>query len=325
MGRMQRRGGYDERRMQAGTDVGDDLAMATSESATGKPTTSETATGKPTTSETATGKPTTSETATGNPTTANPPARAVERWASDGVLIAGGARAVLLQVADPAVAAGVAQHSDFAHRPVERLRNTLTFAYAVVLGTPEDAAAVTRHVNRTHARVARADDQQLQLWVAATLYDTAVRVHDRVFGPTDAALADELLRAYAPLGTSLQMPAELWPADRAAFDAYFRARVEVLDVSDDARQIAHDLFAPITAPTWLRSGLPLGRLLTIDLLPSAIREAYGFEWGPREQRRAKRAWGAIGFLASVTPHRLRSWPYRHYLKRLRARITPATS
>ena len=32
---------------------------------------------------------------------------AVERFASDGVLIAGGARAILLQVADPTIAAGV--------------------------------------------------------------------------------------------------------------------------------------------------------------------------------------------------------------------------
>ena len=69
--------------------------------------------------------------------------RAIERFASDGVLIVGGAAAILLQVADPAVAAGVARHSRFAERPVERLRNTLTYAYAVVLGTPADAAAVT--------------------------------------------------------------------------------------------------------------------------------------------------------------------------------------
>ena len=33
---------------------------------------------------------------------------AAARYASDGVLIAGGARAILLQVADPAVGAGVA-------------------------------------------------------------------------------------------------------------------------------------------------------------------------------------------------------------------------
>ncbi|HEX4441940.1 MAG TPA: oxygenase MpaB family protein [Galbitalea sp.] len=244
--------------------------------------------------------------------------RAVERWASDGLLIAGGARAILLQVADPIVAAGVARHSDFAHRPVERLRNTLTFAYAVVLGSADDAAKVSAHVARAHHAVRGASDAELQLWVAATLYETAALVHDRVFGATDDALADELYRDYAALGTSLAMPAESWPASRAAFADYFEGRLETLEVGDDARQIAHDLFAPVTAPRWLRAGLPLGRLLTIELLPASVRETYGFEWAPRDQRRADRWWGVIGFLARVTPHRLRAWPYRHYLKRLRA-------
>jgi uncharacterized protein (DUF2236 family) len=244
--------------------------------------------------------------------------RTARRYASDGVLVAGGARAILLQVAEPAVAAGVARHSDFAHRPVERLRNTLTFAYAVVLGTPDDATRVASFVNRAHVPVDRAEDAVLQLWVAATLYDTAVTVHNRVFGPAPDELADELYRTYAALGTSLQMPAALWPADRAGFGRYWDARIAELSVTDEARQIAHDLFAPVTAPVWLRAGLPLGRILTLDLLPASIRTAYGFEWTPRDEGRARRAWSLLRFLVAVTPHRLRSWPSRHYLKRLRA-------
>jgi uncharacterized protein (DUF2236 family) len=244
------------------------------------------------------------------------------RYASDGVLIAGGARAILLQVADPAVAAGVARHSDFAHRPVERLRNTLTFAYAVVPGAPDDAGRVASFVNRAHVPVDRAEDAELQLWVAATLYDTATRVHDRVFGPCSDELADELYFAYAALGTSLQMPASLWPADRAAFAKYWDSRVETLEVTDDARQIAHDLFAPARAPAWLRAGLPLGRILTLDLLPPSIRSAYGFDWTARDERRARRAWSLLKFVAAITPHRFRSWPYRHYLLRLRRQPGP---
>ena len=243
--------------------------------------------------------------------------RTARRYASDGVLVAGGARAILLQVADPAVAAGVARHSDFAHRPVERLRNTLTFAYAVVLGTPDDAIRVASFVNRAHVPVDRAEDAQLQLWVAATLYDTAVTVHDRVFGSAPDDIADELYRAYAVLGTALQMPSALWPADRAAFGRYWDTRIAELSVTDEARQIAHDLFAPVTAPAWLRAGLPLGRVLTIDLLPASIRTAYGFERNSRDERRARRAWTLLKFLVAVTPHRLRSWPSRHYLRRLR--------
>jgi uncharacterized protein (DUF2236 family) len=172
-------------------------------------------------------------------------------------------------------------------------------------------------VNRAHVPVNRADDAELQLWVAATLYETATRVHDRVFGPATDDLADEIYHAYASLGTSLQMPASLWPADRDAFAVYWDARVASLVVTDDARQIAHDLFAPVIAPAWLRSGLPIGRTLTMDLLPASVRTAYEFEWTPRDERRARRAWSLLRFLVAVTPHRLRSWPSRRYLRRLR--------
>jgi uncharacterized protein (DUF2236 family) len=37
--------------------------------------------------------------------------------AAEGVLIAGGARAILLQIANPAIGRGVEQHSDFASDP----------------------------------------------------------------------------------------------------------------------------------------------------------------------------------------------------------------
>jgi uncharacterized protein (DUF2236 family) len=243
--------------------------------------------------------------------------KAVERFAADAVLIVGGARAILLQVADPVVAVGVARHSDFANRPLERLRNTLTYAYAVVLGDADDAAAVTKHVGRAHVPVDRAEDAELQLWVAATLYDTAALVHEVVYGPPADHLSDEVYREYERLGTSLQMPASLWPANRAGFAEYFSTRVDALRVTDDARRIAHDLFAPKTAPLWLRAGLPLAKLLTIDLLPASVREAYGFTWDARRQRRAQAAWRAIRVVARLLPARAKSTPARRYLARLR--------
>ena len=243
--------------------------------------------------------------------------RAVERFASDGVLIVGGARAILLQVADPIVAAGVARHSDFSHRPIERLRNTLTFAYAAVLGTDADAERVAGLVNRAHVPVNRAEDADLQLWVAATLYDTAALVHEVIYGAPDDELADEVYREYERLGTSLQMPAEHWPAGRAAFEEYWNARVSGLEVTDDARQIARDLFHPVTAPGWLRAGLPLARLLTIDLLPKSVRKAYRFRHGPIRRWKARQAWRLIRVIALLLPARVKSWPARHYLAQLR--------
>ncbi|HLJ07244.1 MAG TPA: oxygenase MpaB family protein, partial [Acidimicrobiia bacterium] len=114
--------------------------------------------------------------------------------AREGALLAGGARAILLQVAHPGVARGVAEHSDFATRPLDRLRATLGYVYGVTFGTPEESRAVAAMVTEAHRAVAgagyRASDPELQLWVAATLYDTAVLIYERLLGPLDPAAAD---------------------------------------------------------------------------------------------------------------------------------------
>jgi uncharacterized protein (DUF2236 family) len=240
---------------------------------------------------------------------------AVEQFSADAVLIIGGAAAILMQVADPAVAAGVARHSAFAERPVERLRNTLTFAYAVGFGTADDAAAVTRHVDRAHGPVAHAYDPELQLWVAATLFHTARLVHGIVYGPS--AVEEELLAAYAPAGTALQMPLELWPKSVADFDDYWDARVTQLEITDDSHRIAHDLFNPTAAPLWVRAALPLAELLTADLLPPRIRKAYGFRYGPVRRLQARWAWRIIRLVAFALPARVKSWPARRLLRDLR--------
>ena len=246
------------------------------------------------------------------------PTSDVETFARNGVLVAGGACAILLQVADPVVGQAVARHSDFAHRPLDRLRNTLTFVYAVVLGTPEEAALVARHVDRAHAGIDGARDARHQLWVAATLYDTAIRVHERLHGTLDPHLAERVLAAYAPLATSLQVPPDLWPADRDAFALYWRTEVASLRVTDEARQVAHDLFHPVVAPLWLRAALPFAGLVTAALLPPAVRDAFGLPWNTARARRADAAFRLIRVISRLAPRRLREWPARHYLGRLRA-------
>ena len=242
---------------------------------------------------------------------------ALDRFSRDGSLLLGGGRAILLQVADPVVGVAVADHSDFSRQPVRRLHNTLTFVYGVMLGTPEQAAAVARLTARAHAAIPGGDDPHRQLWVAATLYDTAVRVYERLHGPLDPTDAELVLAAYATLGTSLEVPLELWPASRAEFDAYWVDAVARLEVGPAGRRVAHDLFHPASAPLWLRAALPLAELLTASLLPPTLRAAYGLRWSPCRRRRARLAWGVVRLAARVLPDRLLAAPSRYYLRRLR--------
>ena len=77
---------------------------------------------------------------------------------AESVLLAGAGRAILLQIANPAVGHGVAEHSDFIDRPLDRLRATITYVYAVVYGTEDQVAAVRRSVNSAHGPVRRKPD-----------------------------------------------------------------------------------------------------------------------------------------------------------------------
>jgi len=238
-------------------------------------------------------------------------ARTLEEYAADGVLVLGGAAAILLQVADPVVARGVAEHSDFARRPMDRLRNTLRYVYAVGLGSAQQSRLAAGAVNRAHARVTGARDADRQLWVAATLHRVGITVHEAVAGPLPAALADEIYAAGERLGSALQLPPGLWPADRAAFDTYWMDAVAALEIGDDARGIARDLLRNRAIPWWTRPAMPLVRVVTSGLLPPEVREAYGLPWHPGRYRAAIRF---VRVLRRVTPRRLRELPSRRLLE-----------
>ncbi|MBT2501872.1 oxygenase MpaB family protein [Curtobacterium sp. ISL-83] len=227
--------------------------------------------------------------------------RDLRRFLADSTPVLAGGRAILLQIADPVVGAGVRRHSDFARRPQQRLAHTLMFVYAVVIGTDEDAATAAGFVHRAHRPVAGADDLDRQLWVAATLYDSARLAHELFGSPVSEARAADVLRAYAPIGTALRVPAAQWPGSVEAFDAFWERSLAGLEVTDDARGVVRDLLHPRFAPLWVRAAMPLVRIVTVGMLPAAVREQYGFPWGAGEERRFRRAVRGVRAVRSVVP------------------------
>ncbi|MGI9825158.1 oxygenase MpaB family protein [Agromyces sp. Marseille-Q5079] len=262
--------------------------------------------------------------------------RAVFRaHAAEGVLLLGGGAAILLQLADPRVAHGVARHSDFATRPFDRLFGTLDYVYAVGFGDDALAAEAVRRVNARHVPVrgtsdAAADaaavvaysafDADAQRWVASTLLAIGIRVHERVWGPLEEARADAIVRGYAPLGFSLQGTREGWPSTRAEFDGWWSTRLATLQVSDEGRRVARTLLSasPALPPG---AGLLLApvRLVTAALLPPEIRDAFGFRWTPRTAGAAEAWLAAVSVLWPRLPRALRTAPMRFSLQRARRR------
>ena len=119
------------------------------------------------------------------------------RHGAEGVLLAGGGAAILLQLADPRVARGVAAHSGFRERPLDRLLGTLDYVYAVGFGDDDTVAAAVRAVNARHVPVRGAADggrpaysafdADAQRWVASTLLGVALGAPRAPLGPARRA------------------------------------------------------------------------------------------------------------------------------------------
>ncbi len=244
--------------------------------------------------------------------------------AAEGILLAGGMCAILLQVAHPAVARGVARHSNFTWRAMDRLRATMTYVYAMTFGDPEERRVIRDHVNRVHRGVNGpgydAFDPDLQLWVAATLYHTSRMLYERWVGHLDRDTAEAAYRQYRVLGVALQMRDDQWPADQAAFRSYWKDTLDRLQVTDAARGVCHDLFHPRCIPAWMRAAMPLNRLITGGLLPERLRDAYGIEWNARRAWRFHAFSNGTRLIYPHLPRTIRQLPKTWYLHDMRRRL-----
>jgi uncharacterized protein (DUF2236 family) len=245
----------------------------------------------------------------------------MKQIASESILLAGGAYAILLQVAMPGVGAGVDEHSNFKYRPVDRLRTTMTYVYCMVYGTPDEKQAIINMVHRAHSVVKgrdySADDVELQLWVAATLYGAGTEIYEKFFEKQDDVTADRTYREYSVLASSLRVPPEMWPKDRAAFWRYWNDKIENLEITDHARNVCKDLLFENKGPLWMRANLPALRVATAEWLSPRMREQYGLTRRPKTYKVLQKITKVI---YPALPGRVRTYPVRFYLKDMRKRI-----
>lgn len=147
----------------------------------------------------------------------------LRRVAAEPLIGLGAGRALLMQLAHPRVALGVAEHSDFADRPLARLFGTLDFLLIVTFGAPDEVARISAKVRGIHTAV-RGDgytgnDPDLQMWVNATLIDSALHIYGHVMRPgrAEPGVAEEYYRQARVVAEVLGCPLEEQPPDLAAF------------------------------------------------------------------------------------------------------------
>ncbi|PWY94219.1 hypothetical protein BO94DRAFT_325254 [Aspergillus sclerotioniger CBS 115572] len=244
----------------------------------------------------------------------------IQKVLREGIILAGGAAAILLQLAMPGIGKAIDIHSNFSYRPLDRLRTTMTFIYCMAFGTPQEKRIVVDMVHRAHAPVKgagySADDVRLQLWVAASLYAIDISLYEDTFGWMDEAAAEAVYREYAVFATSLRVPVEMWPVNRKAFWAYWDQQIEQVEVTPEAKGVAHDMLYNKRLPLHMKILMPSVRLITAELLPQRVGEAYGL----KRTRLGRVALGVMKATYSLIPTYIRTYPMAYYLKDMRRRI-----
>jgi uncharacterized protein (DUF2236 family) len=245
----------------------------------------------------------------------------------ESALVLAGGRALLMQLAHPAVAAGVDEHSDFRHHPMARLQRTLDLSLRLSFGDRTEVLAAAQAINRVHHHVHgagySAEEPPLLFWVQATLIDSALVAFETFVEPLRPVERDEYLREAQRVGRLLGVPPALYPRDFDGFERYLEGMLAgpELRVDDRARELAASVLRPpvkgVPAAVWA----PFGAL-TAGLLPRSLREAYGLPWGRRQRAVFASARWSLPKLLPHLPAALRTVPHARSGRRRRS---PASS
>ncbi|MEV6767147.1 oxygenase MpaB family protein [Nocardia sp. NPDC051030] len=245
----------------------------------------------------------------------------------------GGTANVIMQLATPPVAYGVVESTVDSGKvmlhPIKRLRTTLTYLAVALMGNEEDVATYREAVNTSHRSVRsragspvkyNAFDPKLQLWVAASIYWGLNDAYERMHGPMNESDADAIYQWSARFGTSLQMRPEMWPADRAAFQAYWDENLAKTSIDPTVKAYFEDLIdlKMFPRPVQMAFG-PLQRFFVIGLLPQHLRDEMGMTWTPRQDKLLARMMRTLGAVERVAPRPVRNFPLNAYLIDLRLR------
>ena len=252
-------------------------------------------------------------------------------------LLAGPAN-VIMQLARPGVGYGVMESRVESGRidrhPIKRARTTFTYLAVATSGTDEQKAAFRRAVDGAHAQVFSTEssaveynafNKDLQLWVGACLYKGTVDVHRMLVGEMDEQTADELYLQGRSLATMLQVPQEMWPADREAFDRYWQKSLDEVHIDDAVRDYLYPI--AVSRMRWLPMPGPLrdiseglALLITTGFLPQRFRDEMRLPWDAAREKQFDLLMGALRIANNAAPRFVRQFPFNVLLKDVDLRI-----
>ena len=176
------------------------------------------------------------------------------RVSRERVVPLGGLSALLLQLAHPLVAAGVAEHSSFRADPTKRLMLTLEMLLVTTFGDIRQVDEMTGRIANIH-RVVNGSLQQdvgewhrgahysatspeLCLWVYATIIETTLNSYSTFVRPLDMNERAELYRESERFGQLYGVGQDIRPVSYQEFRDYYARMLSRLTAGDQARLLA---------------------------------------------------------------------------------------
>jgi uncharacterized protein (DUF2236 family) len=248
----------------------------------------------------------------------------------EGILSLGALRALLMQVAHPKVAQGIADHSNYARKPLARAYKTLKAQQVIIFGTCDEAIEALVRIYARHEQVGgqlppgatingnpeyRANDPVLKLWVYATLIDSVIRTHNTFLSRLSYEDEEQLYQESRLFARLMGIPVGLIPPTKQAFDDWMEAMLEngEIAVTKEGKSIAASLLRLPLPVFW-----PVNYLLAAGSLPPNIRAAFGIAWTRNMQTLYHLGVRLVSVVSACLPSRLRTTPaYLVAMRRLR--------
>ena len=251
-----------------------------------------------------------------------------QRINAERILLIAWVRAILLQVAHPLIAAGVAEHSSFrggSGAALSRLHQTVGAMLTITFGAPADRERALDGIRAIHRRVNgvlavrrgifdagtrySAEDPALLLWVHATLVESIVLAYEQLVAPLTPGARDRYCADSADVAVELGAPADevarSWAALRAYMDGMYASGRIV--VADQARTLAGALLSPFPAAIGRRIITPVLSLVAAGQLPAGVRAQYEFRWNEARARRFAVMMALLRLLRRGMPRRVAWW------------------
>ncbi len=261
------------------------------------------------------------------------------------IFVLGGVRALILQIAHPAVADGVARYSGFQSDPFGRGYRTFAAMATIYFGTKKQADETAQRLWRIHSAIQgqystpdsrfqtpdsrlqtsdsklqtpnfklqtySANDPDLLLWVLATLTDTTLQVYNRLpFLDLPPDWRERFYEESKVAARVLGIPDEAYPPDLQAFEKYFSEILnsELLGSSPTCRDMAQAIVQHPRAPKRWAS------LFTAGWLPAPLCERLDIDAGENPELRLEKWVRRFGRFYRFLPGWLRYNPAYHQAK-----------